>query len=526
MHAKVISKIRCYSPNSKNTPVKNYNTLYYIATRTGVDLSPLGNENGLSSNDIYARYIHERPQSHGLFGNIDTSDVNKICADVRDISKSRVIYRGILSLSEDDASELGFLNKKAWSDYLTLSMPEIAETLGIPASDMNWIAAFHKQQGHPHVHYMLWSSNPHHVQTPFISIPQQHKCRELFSGRFFAEERNRLIQQKYKMRNIVTGNTKDLAQTELQKIVSDVSKQPSFRTLYYVNQQQLDASSLDLLKLASHLPKKGRINYAFLPESVKQETLQVVQNMLSKPELKMEYDAFLDYHAKIAETYSPTESELRIAVLKGKEDIDRRLANIVLDAAQRLRKEKDVYYALLNTRLPSYQSLLARGISQDTIDSLHLESQSKNAQASYILARIYDDANSDFYDPEKALHFYQEAADLGNSMAKSILGGKYLWGKDVDQNVNLGKKYLREAQEAGNTYAKDIQDAYDSFQKENSKYAAFSLMKNLLKGLCWANHTKCPSSVYQPESVDRNNSKALKEMARKHPHKKNKEIEL
>ena len=41
MHSKVISKIRCYSPNQKNTALRNYNYLYYIATREGVDLELL-----------------------------------------------------------------------------------------------------------------------------------------------------------------------------------------------------------------------------------------------------------------------------------------------------------------------------------------------------------------------------------------------------------------------------------------------------------------------------------------------------
>ena len=93
MYNKVISKIRCHSPNQKNTPIRNYNTLYYIATREGVDLAPLSEEE--SDNATYARYIHERPKSNGLFGqNIDTQDINAICSHIRNISKSHCIYRG------------------------------------------------------------------------------------------------------------------------------------------------------------------------------------------------------------------------------------------------------------------------------------------------------------------------------------------------------------------------------------------------------------------------------------------------
>ena len=522
MYNKVISKIRCHSPNRKNTPVRNYNLLYYIATREGVDLMPLKSE--MTWDEIYTRYIHERPRSNGLFGNIDTSDVNSVCSDIRKLSETCCVYRGILSLSEEDAKELGFLDKSSWNDFLTLSMPEIAETLGIPAPEMTWIAAFHNEPGHPHVHYMLWDDSPYHVQTPFISIQQQHRCRELFSGRFFAKEREVLSQQKTAVRKTITMNTKEQMQTTLQKLVSDVCKQPSFKTLRRVNQQFLDASSIELLKLAEQLPKTGSIKYAYLPPELKKQADQVVQHMLTKSELKEEYDSFLNYHKQIAETYSPTNAELRVAILKGKEDIDRRLANVVLRAAHELRKKNDIYYALLNTHLPSYQNLLKNGITNDTIAALCTEAEAGNSQAAYLLGRIYDDPEGNHHNPDQAIRYYTEAANSGNTAAKSILGSKYLWGKDVKRDEDLGRKHLHEAQEEGDEYAKAAEAAYNSYHAKQANDSAMYLMSDLLYCLCTANHTRCPSSVYRPESIDKNNKKARKEAARKHPHKRSEEI--
>lgn len=115
------------------------------------------------------RYIHERPRSHGLFGNIDTDDLASVLKAMKAVSKRQCVYRGILSLSEEDAKELGFMNKDAWNNYLLLALPDISEILGIPVSELQWVAAFHNEKGHPHVHYMLWTSNPSHVQSPFIS---------------------------------------------------------------------------------------------------------------------------------------------------------------------------------------------------------------------------------------------------------------------------------------------------------------------------------------------------------------------
>lgn len=148
---------------------------------------------------------------------------------------------------------------------------------------------------------------------------------------------------------------------------------------------------------------------------------------------------------------------MQIAILKAKEDIDQRLANVVLKAAQELRKEKNIYYAIQNTRLPRYQTLLKNGISQETISALQSEAETGNAQAAYLLGRIYDDPETAFYDPETALRYYKQSADKDNPYAKGVLGSKYLWGKDVEQDIKLGRRYLHEATENGYQYAEDTE---------------------------------------------------------------------
>ena len=39
-----------------------------------------------SANDLYAHYIAERPLSHGLFGNIDVSDINQVANQLADLT--------------------------------------------------------------------------------------------------------------------------------------------------------------------------------------------------------------------------------------------------------------------------------------------------------------------------------------------------------------------------------------------------------------------------------------------------------
>lgn len=172
----LVSKIRVHNPNKVRASVANKNYIKYIATRESVALDDPENIDSLleirgmekvgmddylvheqASNDNYLRYIACRPRSHGLFGNIDTSNLNAVMKEVSDISKqNRVIYRGVISLSEKDAEALNFRNTAAWNQYLKKVMPGLAKELGVSVTDHTWVAAFHAETSHPHVHYELW----------------------------------------------------------------------------------------------------------------------------------------------------------------------------------------------------------------------------------------------------------------------------------------------------------------------------------------------------------------------------------
>jgi len=102
--AKVISKIRAYSPNKKDTPTGNVKHLYYIATRTNA----VFNEYGSS---IFGYYDY-----HKLSEDIQKKEVAKY---IKSISQAKNnVYRGIISLREDDAIRLGYDKRETWEKMI------------------------------------------------------------------------------------------------------------------------------------------------------------------------------------------------------------------------------------------------------------------------------------------------------------------------------------------------------------------------------------------------------------------------
>lgn len=225
-HNILVSKIRCNNPNKKNAAIHNKNHFLYIGTREGTDLTPLKHENTdkfekeMASSEDYARYIAKRPHSHGLFGNIPLDDINEFSKDIYEISKQkRNIYRGIVSLDSRDAEELGYYDKSKWETYIRSVIPDVAKEFGIGIDKLEWAAAYHAEIGHPHVHYMFWSSE-RRVNSPFIHPSKQNTCREILSGKMFEEEHSNEVINKEIAKKYIKEFGKELMKDEISKISS------------------------------------------------------------------------------------------------------------------------------------------------------------------------------------------------------------------------------------------------------------------------------------------------------------------
>lgn len=146
----VFSQVRCPSPNRKDTAIKNYKHIFYISNRKHC----LKNEYGNS-----------------LFGTIydfDNTNNSKIANYIYEKSKSGTnMYRGMVSLAEQDTIEQGLTDRESWETMFIDSVSQIARNLGISFANLEWVATVHYKKGNPHLHYMIWDREQK-VKNPFI----------------------------------------------------------------------------------------------------------------------------------------------------------------------------------------------------------------------------------------------------------------------------------------------------------------------------------------------------------------------
>ena len=474
----VVSKIRSESPNKRNTAVKTYNYLYYIATREGVDLSQQ------SENETYLQYIHERPRSHGLFGNIETDDIDSVLSDIKERSKKQVVFRGILSLDERDARDLGFLDKENWRKYLSQALPLIGEKFGIQSGNLQWVAAFHREKNHPHIHFMIWDQNINNVQNSFISQPQQHYCRELFSKLFTEEERKSLANKKYLSREELINDSK----TELQMLVDDITFEQARPFISKINKEYRQKFSSVFSELLDSLPRDKLNKFQYLSPRNKEKVLAVVQVLLTNKVLKREYDDFLNYHYRIAKDYSPSKKEIKVAVLKAKEDIEKRLCNLVL------REIRDM--GSITKEESQEQKSTSPEELQEPEGTSPVEPKEPKGTSPVEPQEPEGTSPVEPHEP-KGTSPEEPQEPEGTS--------------PVEPHEPKGTSPV-EPKEPEGTSPEESQEP-GSHSKQEESYHMYKLVNTFLDALLYANNTRTPSSVYSSRK-DKGNVKALREWKR------------
>ena len=380
-HNILMSKIRCYNPNKSHSALKNLNYIIYIGTRPGVDLTDvqldeltaLTEENiktdEPSANDRYIHYIAKRQNSQGLFGNFEFTNITEVARNVRNMTDAGVnVYRGIVSLCEEDAIALGYTKKEAWVGYMNSVMNDVGNMFGIPVTALKWCAAVHMEQGHPHCHYTFWRTDGK-VMSSYIHTSLQNKVREFLSSEMFKAERELLIPDK----NLYRDSTLKAAQSVIDEL-SDSTHIPE-----RITAQQLKTLSTDITTLVCSLPVKGRLYYKLLPPECKANVNKIVDDIISIPAVHKEYMSYIKTVDDISATYSASTAHTKTNQNIAAEELRKRIANEVLRSCHSL--------ASLQARLCEMNSVHSYDdISQ--MNSVHLYDDDESQVNS---VHLYDD---------------------------------------------------------------------------------------------------------------------------------------
>ena len=497
-YSPLISKIRVHNPNKKGSAVANRNYAHYIATRAGVSLEEVDNIDDALSNDKilemnldenivhqeasdegYVRYMARRPRSHGLFGNIDTTDLDKVVQNVNELSKQgRIIYRGIISLSEKDGEELGFRNVNAWNNYLNRVMPDIAQKLGLSPTDHTWIAAFHAEESHPHVHYELWD-NKDKVRSPYIHTSVQKDIRNMLSQEMFDDAYERSVRQVFQEQLSELKENRNRERSEIldqaKNLINEVGYVPGVeyeRLPDKIQPEELKKIAQETSRLIDMLPKSGRLTYKFLPPEAKEQLTKLSGLIISRTDMQREISSYLNTIKEMHGYYGETKTEIKNAQLQGKADIEKRIKNALLREivnSIKITAEKE----------PNFEFKENADVDME----LHVNDVISIINQDYYIEwnDSYKNAMDHLYgenpDLEKGFDILEQEAIKRNAIAIEKIGN--LIEKQIGNNIDV-----READEFFVEARKAYQDVYAQTDNDYIKtYAAYKMGKMFDRGL-------------------------------------------
>ena len=457
----------------------------YIATRDGVELMEPMAGGG------YLEYIAERPRSHGLFSADGAADLEQTMEEIN--AHAGPVWTFIYSLKREDAARLGYENGESWRRLLLAHQTELATAMKIPPSSFRWCAAFHDEKCHPHIHMMVWSTDP---KQGYLTEKGIEQMRSKLSNDIFQDELLSLYQEK----NLSYQQVRDTAMEAMGRLIREM-KSGLCDSPIIAGQMETLAEMLSEVK--------GKKVYGYLKKPVKAQVDAIVDELARLPEVAECYDHWNRLRDELERYYKDTPREHK--PLSQQQEF-KAVKNMVIREAEELRlgtftfedapmrdevdeDQEEVYYAWSSR----WQMAEAYQIAKEILSAYENSEEEKAEQvrlleqlwdagftvAAHLLGKCWRDgmgvlpddeqaelwfrraaqAGHDFSQyalgkllqsqkrMEEAVSWYEKAAAQGNLWAAYRLGKLYLEGTDVPKNIAKAVEYLSDAAQEGNQYA-------------------------------------------------------------------------
>jgi TPR repeat protein len=492
-----------YQDYLANPTIENASDFIGIALEQNLDQ--------IDKRENYVDYIGTRPGvsktgAHGLF---DGSGRALVLSQVqKEISQhSGVVWTPVVSLRREDAQAMGYESPESWRAMLSACAADLAKAYKIKPEYLRWYASFHDQTHHPHVHMILYSTDP---KEGFLTKDGITQVKSALARSIFPEQLQELYAADTRQRDALKENARRLYQELIDRMASGVLKNDRIEKLT----EQLVAM------MPTH---KGKAQYGYLQAPVKAIVDEIVNELARDADVAEAYRLWFDIRTDILSTYQDGVQEIP-PLSKQKEF--KPVRNMVVSEAAKLvghefSFEEDAkdepkatanVWALIRTvksddadeteRLDAAALLLRMadggnpdaayavgkllmdgGVMQkDAPKALEYFRISADAGNSYAMYRLGKHSMTDEDTPKDtadALRWFTSAAEQGNAAAQYALGKLYLSGEDVPKDAKAALLWFTRSAEQGNQYAQFFVDHWGEARSPSSFIAATRLLHHM-----------------------------------------------
>lgn len=422
-----------YEDFKANPTVENASELISTIIERSADV--IGNRQN------FVGYMAMRPGvqkrgSHGLFNEKDEPIILDRVANEIANHKGNV-WSHVVSLRREDAVRLGYDNSEVWRDLVKRHIPDIAKAQRIPICNLKWYAAFHDTTHHPHIHLLVYSTNP---KQGFLTTKGIDQIRSAFANDIFHDN----LQSIYQEQTLSRDELKAVSKTEFESIVRKI------------HQGGFDNSQLEnlILKLNYQLQNvRGKKVYGYLPPEVKETVNNIFSELAKDENVRQIYEKWCSLERLKYKTYTQKEKEMsaltenkvfqpvRNMIIRTVLDMNNPIVNAAVE-----EPEPTEQYGNENIDIPPLSDETEQFENTVTIDFV--------AESNYYLkwSNNYKEAHKIIYDKQSKLEDFQKAEQLlltesksGNVLAIHDLGKLHSTDKLGARDEEKSFAYYKEA---------------------------------------------------------------------------------
>ena len=403
----------------------------------------------IGKRENYVDYIGTRPgvsklDTHGLFDGtgkkLVISQVQKEIA-----AHPGVVWTPVISLRREDAHAMGFESPESWRAMLCSCAAALAKGYKIKPENLRWYAAFHDKSHHPHIHMIIYSTDP---TEGFLTKQGIAQVKSALAQSIFPEQLKELYAADTQRR--------DALKADARKLYQELIAQMAGGTVRNERVEKLTAQLVT--KLAA---QKGKLQYGYLQAPVKALVDEIVDELARDARVAEAYRLWFDIRTDIVSTYQ--DEMLELPPLSQQKEF-KPIRNMVVTEAAKL-----LNHAFTFEETPTEEQRVPEDVRK-LVKIIHAPDATRDTvrDAAAMLLRLADEGDPDAAyafgklllqggivqkDVSAAVHYFTEAANGGNSCAMYALGKLYLAGEDIPQDKAAALDWFTRSAQQGNTHA-------------------------------------------------------------------------
>ena len=238
----------------------------FITMALDANLHEIDSESG------YMQYIATRPRvqkrgTHGLFSSATSVDLTAAMSELE--AHEGNVWTIIYSLRREDAARLAFDNADAWRTLLMENTPALAKSMKISFDNFRWYAAFHDEGHHPHIHMMVWSTDP---KEGYLTKDGIAAMRSKLTNTIFRDE----MQKIYERKDVAYSDLVEAAQDAMRALIRKMQHQ-------LCDDPVIEENMRHLVQALENTP--GKKQYGYLKTPLKQLVDAIVDELAKQPEV-------------------------------------------------------------------------------------------------------------------------------------------------------------------------------------------------------------------------------------------------